>query len=243
MRRPYNTITKSASVVDASPRASEDIPASVPKPPISPVKAVAEAAAAASTGPDTHRKEMKKASVPKSHGRRSSRQEKRREKSGIPEFDDDLSDTNGDDDWDFIEADGEGGGSGDLACLLWVPSIDTSLQSFTRVQRRAARVLVGRQGYLAHPTVPALPAHQRFAAGAPVLCLFVATPRSVSVGNPGSSCGASTNGDARIGSGVEVIETILLSRVQADENEKLHHKNNRLERGAPSECGAVRPWL
>ena len=113
---PVDTNIKSASVTDATPRASEDIPATTVKPPPSPVKAAAEAAAAASTGPDIHHKELKKASAPKQHGQRSSRQRNRREKSGIPELDGDIADTNDEDDvrtphdeddWDFIEADGE----------------------------------------------------------------------------------------------------------------------------------------
>jgi hypothetical protein len=109
---------KPASVADATPRASEDLPAPSSKRPISPVKAVAKAAAAASTGPDIHHKDLKKAPAPKSHAQRPSRQRNRREKSGIPELDGDLPDTNDEDDvrtahdepeddWDFIEADGE----------------------------------------------------------------------------------------------------------------------------------------
>ena len=115
---PVDTTMKPASVADATPRASEDLPAASSKPPSSPVKAVAEAAAAASQGPDIHHKDLKKAPAPKSHGQRPSRQRNRREKSGIPELDGDLPDTNDEDDvrtahdepeddWDFIEADGE----------------------------------------------------------------------------------------------------------------------------------------
>jgi serum/glucocorticoid-regulated kinase 2 len=113
---PVDTTAKPASVADATPRASEDAPAPAVRP-ISPVKAVAEAAAAASTGPDIHHKELKKAPVPKPHGQRPNRQRTRREKSGVPALDRDLSDANDeddvrterdeDDDWDFIEADGE----------------------------------------------------------------------------------------------------------------------------------------
>lgn len=118
---PVDTTMKPVLVADATPRASEDLPAPPSTPPISPVNAVAEAAAAAaaaSTGPDIHHKELKKAPAPKSHGQRPSRQRNRREKSGILEFDGNLPDTNDEDDvrtahdepeddWDFIEADGE----------------------------------------------------------------------------------------------------------------------------------------
>ena len=119
---PVDTTMKPVSVADATPRASEDLPASPSKPPISPVRAAvaeaAAAAAAASTGRGIHHKELKKAPAPKSHGQRPSRHRNRREKSGIPEFDGDLPDTNDEDDvrtahdepeddWDFIEADGE----------------------------------------------------------------------------------------------------------------------------------------
>jgi hypothetical protein len=106
---PVDTTLKPTSVADATPRASEDIPAPGPAPkrPTSPLRAVAKAAAAASTGPDIHHKESKKSSVPKSHAQRPSRQRNRREKYGIPELDADLVDTDDEDDWDFIEADGE----------------------------------------------------------------------------------------------------------------------------------------
>ena len=56
-------------------------------------------------------------STAKSHGQRPSRQRNRREKSGVPALDQDFSDANEEDDvrtereeddeWDFIEADGE----------------------------------------------------------------------------------------------------------------------------------------
>jgi hypothetical protein len=115
---PVDTNLKPVSVADATPRASEEIIPPTSRPPTSPVKAVAEAAAAASMGPDIHHKEHKKASAPKPHGQRSNRQRNRREKSGVPALDRDLSDANDEDevrterdeedeDWDFIEADGE----------------------------------------------------------------------------------------------------------------------------------------
>ncbi|KAH9988915.1 hypothetical protein BJV77DRAFT_1061334 [Russula vinacea] len=112
---PVDTTMKPALVTDATPRASEDIPVPASKPPISPVKAAAQAAAAASSGPDIHHKELKKASGHKQHGQRSSRHRNRREKSGIPELDGDTNDEDdvrmthdeGDDDWDMVEAVGE----------------------------------------------------------------------------------------------------------------------------------------
>ena len=113
---PVDTTARPASFIDATPRASEDSPAPAPTVPISPIKAVAHAAAVASQGPDVHHKESKKASASKSHGQRSSRQRNRREKSGVPALDRDLSDVNDEDDvrterdeddWDFIEAAGE----------------------------------------------------------------------------------------------------------------------------------------
>ena len=112
-----DTSAKPATFADATPRASEDSPGPAPTVPISPLKAVAHAAAAASTGPDIHHKETKKVPAPKTHAQRPSRQRNRREKSGVPALDRDLSDANeeddvrterdDDDDWDFIEADGE----------------------------------------------------------------------------------------------------------------------------------------
>jgi len=111
---PVDTSAKPATFTDATPRASEDASGPAPR---SPIKAVADAAAAASTGPDIHHKESKKVSGSKTHGQRPSRQRNRREKSGVPALDRDLSDANDEDDvrtereeddeWDFIEADGE----------------------------------------------------------------------------------------------------------------------------------------
>jgi hypothetical protein len=110
---------KPASVADATPHVSEDLPSPISKPPSSPVKAVAKAAAAAaaaaSTGPGIHHKDLKKAPAPKSHAQQPSRQRNHREKSGIPELDGDTNDEDDvrtahdepEDDWDFIEADGE----------------------------------------------------------------------------------------------------------------------------------------
>jgi hypothetical protein len=89
---PVDTNLKPVSVADATPRASEEIIPPTSRPPTSPVKAVAEAAAAASMGPDIHHKEHKKASAPKPHGQRSNRQRNRREKSGVPALDRSLSD-------------------------------------------------------------------------------------------------------------------------------------------------------
>ena len=113
---PVNTSAKSATFADATPRTSEDSPGPAPTVPISPLKAVAHAAAAASTSPKIHHKETKKVPVPKTHAQRPSRQRNRREKSGVPALDRDLSDANeeeddvrterdDDDDWNFIEAD------------------------------------------------------------------------------------------------------------------------------------------
>jgi hypothetical protein len=70
----------------------------------------------ASTGPDIHHKEQKKPSAPKSRGQGPKRN--RREKSGVPALDRDLSNGNDDDevrtergeedeDWDFLQAGGE----------------------------------------------------------------------------------------------------------------------------------------
>jgi hypothetical protein len=57
---------------------------------------------------------------------------------------------------------------------------------------------------------------------------------TVSVGSPGSSSGGSTNGDSRGASDDDVIETVRLPNVHADESEKQHYKNNnkKLKRGA-----------
>jgi len=114
---PVDTNLKPASIADTTPRASEETTAPISRPPTTSVKAVAAAAAAASTGPDIHHKEQKRASAPKPHGPRPNLN--RREKSGIHALDPDLSDANSEDevrtecdeedeeDWDFIEADGE----------------------------------------------------------------------------------------------------------------------------------------
>jgi hypothetical protein len=56
---------------------------------------------------------------------------------------------------------------------------------------------------------------------------------AVSVGSPGSSSDASADGDVRAASDADVIETVRLSQVHVDENEKHHYKNNKkLKRGA-----------
>jgi len=56
---------------------------------------------------------------------------------------------------------------------------------------------------------------------------------TVSVGSPGSSSGGSTNGDARVASDADVVETVRVPHGHTDENEKHHHKNNKkLKRGA-----------
>ena len=117
---PVDTTLNTASFTDATPRASEETTAPISRPPTTPVKAVAEAAAAASTGRDIHHKELKKVPASKSQGQRSNRQRTRREKSGVPALDRDLSDANDEDEvrterdeedegWDFIEADDRGG--------------------------------------------------------------------------------------------------------------------------------------
>ena len=92
---PVDTNLKPASVADATPRASEETTAPISRPPTTPIKAVADAAAAASTGPGIHHKEQKKAPAPKPHGQRQKRN--RREKSGVPALDRDLSDANDED--------------------------------------------------------------------------------------------------------------------------------------------------
>ena len=102
--------------LDVTRRGIEGNPTLASEPPISAVKAIkGAAAAAASTSPDIHHKKSKRASVPTPYGQRSSRQRKHREKSGIPELDgdtnygDDVRTTHneGEDDWDIMEADGE----------------------------------------------------------------------------------------------------------------------------------------
>ncbi|KAI0066631.1 hypothetical protein BV25DRAFT_1412135 [Artomyces pyxidatus] len=106
---------KPSVITDVTPRPSEDLPS--PQTPKSPGKTVAAtataaAAATAAAGTDVRVKE-KKAPPPK----RPARNRNRREKSGVPALDRDFSDTEDggmvterddeDDDWDFIEADGE----------------------------------------------------------------------------------------------------------------------------------------
>jgi hypothetical protein len=303
---PVDTTLKPTSVADATPRASEDIPAPAPapKPPTSPVKAVAKAAAAASSGPDIHRKESKKASVPKSHAQRPSRQRNRREKSGIPELDADLVDTNdeddvrtahdaGEDDWDFIEADGEESygvrgpslfargvvdryklavfrkgstpsrtGTSEAAGLSPVLNGPSSPSPTAKVRRGRTAALPFRRnpkGFLRAKSPPSTSSRSSKSPGklltmssdhrTSATTSTVSSPQSVrntlgrpslkskestvSVGSPGSSSGASTNGDPR-GASDDVIETVRVPNVHADESEKQHHKNNnkKLKRGA-----------
>jgi len=117
---PIDTTINPASVADVTPRASGGTTTSVFRARMIPVKAVAGPAADASTGPDIHHKEPKGVPASEWQGRRSNRQRTRREKSGIPALDRDLSDANDEDEvrtvrneenegWDLIEADGGGG--------------------------------------------------------------------------------------------------------------------------------------
>jgi len=117
---PIDTTLNPASVAGVTPRASEGTTTPVSRARMIPVKTVADAAAAASIGPDIHHKVPKKVPASKSQGQRSNRQRTRREKSGIPALDRDVSDANDEDEvrmlpneenegWDFIEADGGGG--------------------------------------------------------------------------------------------------------------------------------------
>jgi len=297
---PVDTTIKPVSVADATPRASEDIPIPASKPPTSPVKAVAKAAAAASTGPGIHHKELKKASVPKSHGQRSSRQRNRREKSGIPEFDGDTNDEDdvrtahdeGEDDWDFIEADGEESygvrapslfsrgvvdryklsvfrkgstpsrtGTGESAGLSPTLNGPSSPSPTAKVRRGRTGALPFRRtpkSFLRAKSPPSTSSRSSKSPGklltmsdhrTSATTSTVSSPQSVrnmlgqpslkskvstvSVESPGSSSGASTNGDARVASDADVIETVRVPHVHADENEKHHHKNNKkLKRGA-----------
>ncbi|KAI0275351.1 hypothetical protein BC834DRAFT_852429 [Gloeopeniophorella convolvens] len=288
---PVDTSVKPpAPVADATPRASEDIP--TPMTPPSPIKAAAEAAAAASNGPDIHRKEAKKVPAPKTHAQRPSRQRNRREKSGVPALDRDLSDANDDDvrmerdeedeDWDFIEADGEdrNGARGTSLFARGVvdryklavfrkgstPNRSTSgISDSTRLSTAttltngggsptpAQKERRGRTGALPFRRTPKTflraksppSARSSQSAGKSLISASESTtlssassPRTlphpslkskestVSVGSPGSSSDASTNGDARLDP--DVIETVRAPPV--DEHEK--QKNKKLKRGA-----------
>ena len=294
---PVDTTMKPASVADATPRASEDLPAHSSKPPISPVKAVAKAAAAASTGPDIHSKELKKAPAPKSHGQRSSRQRNRREKSGIPELDGDLPDTNDEDDvrtahdepeddWDFIEADGEESygvrgpslfargvvdryklavfrkgttpnrGTSEAAGLSNGPS---SPSPTTKVRRGRTAALLSRRSQKNFLRTKSPPSTSSRSSKSPGKLLTisdhrtsattstVSSPQSmrtmgqpslkskestVSEDSPGSSSGGSINGDARVASDVDVVETVRIPHGHADGSEKQYKNNKKLKRGA-----------
>ena len=283
---------------DVTGRSIEDIPALASEPPISAIKAIAEAAAAAaSTSPDIRHKESKRASVPKPHGQRSSRQRNRRGKSGIPQLDDDLPNTNNDNDmrtydegeegWDFIEADGEES-YGVRGPSLFARGVvdryrlavfrrgstpnrtgtgETTGQSGPNSPSPTAKVRPRRTGALPfrRPSKNFLrakppPSTSLWSSKSPGKLLTMSDHRTsasmstvsslesvrntlgqpslkskestVSVGSPGSSSGASTNGDARATSDVDVIETVRLSNVYADEDAKHHHTNNKLKRGA-----------
>jgi len=306
---PVDTTVQFTTLVDATPRASEDVPAPTSKPPISPVKAVAEAAAKASTGPDSHHKEPKKAPPPKPHGQRPVRQRTRREKSGVPALDRDLSDANDEDDarterdeeddeWDFIEADGEdrnGTGTGTRGTSLfargvvdryklavfrkgstpnrttstWTTSESTGLSSgFNSPSSPSppAKERRGRTGALQFRRTPKTflrakspPSSARSSKSPGKLLMIgdrpasstvstVSSPQSarttlgqpslkskestVSVGSPGSSSDASTSGDARAASDADVVETVRVPHVAADEQEKHHKNNKKLKRGA-----------
>jgi serum/glucocorticoid-regulated kinase 2 len=304
---PVDTTAKPASFTDATPRASEDAPAPAPTVPVSPVKAVAHAAAAAaaaSTGPDIHHKELKKASAAKSHGQRSNRQRNRREKSGVPALDRDLSDANeeddvrterddDDDDWDFIEADGEDRNGARGTSLFARGVVDryrlavfrkgsTPNRTTATINDAAARLSAVVTNGSSSPNSPttkdrrgrtaALPSFRRKtflraksppststrssgqSAGKSFTTMSersvsatvstVSSPQSarttlgqpslkskesvVSVGSPGSSSGASTNGEGRPASDADIVETVRAPH--AEEHEK--YKNKKLKRGA-----------
>ncbi|KAI9429615.1 hypothetical protein BJY52DRAFT_1352429 [Lactarius psammicola] len=280
---PVDTSAKPASFTDATPRASEDAP-------------VAEAAAAASTGPDIHHKEPKKAPAPKPHGQLSSRQRNRREKSGVPALDRDLSDANeeddvrterdDDDEWDFIEADGEerNGARGtslfargvvdryrlavfrkgstpnrttpsDAAARLSATTNGSGSPSPTTKDRRGrtGALPFGRKTFLRAKSPPSTSTRSSRSAGksftmsersASATISTISSPQSarttlaqpslkskesaVSVGSPGSSSGASTNGEGRAASDPDIVETVRAPH--AEEHEK--HKNKKLKRGA-----------
>ncbi|KAH8987732.1 kinase-like protein [Lactarius hatsudake] len=297
---PVDTSAKPASFTDATPRASEDAPGPVPSVPISPLKAVASAAAAASTGPDIHHKEPKKAPVSKPHGQRSSRQQRsRREKSGVPALDRDLSDANeeedvrterdDDDEWDFIEADGEerNGARGtslfargvvdryrlavfrkgstpnrttpsDAARLSAAATTNGSSSPSPTAKDRRGRtgaLPFGRKTFLRAKSPPSTSTRSSRSAGksftttsersVSATVSTVSSPQSarttlaqpslrskesaVSVGSPGSSSGASTNGEGRAASDPDIVETVRAP--QAEEHD-LKHKNKKLKRGA-----------
>ncbi|KAI9434268.1 hypothetical protein BJY52DRAFT_1231244 [Lactarius psammicola] len=247
--------------------------------------AVAEAAAAASTGPDIHHKEPKKATAPKPHGQRSSRQRNRREKSGVPALDRDLSDANeeedvrterdDDDEWDFIEADGEerNGTSlfargvvdryrlavfrkgstpnrttpSDAAARLSATTNGSGSPSPTTKDRRGrtGALPFGRKTFLRAKSPPSTSTRSSRSAGksftmsersasATSARTTLAQPSlkskesAVSVGSPGSSSGASTNGEGRAASDPDIVETVR--GPHAEEHEK--HKNKKLKRGA-----------
>ncbi|KAH8993953.1 hypothetical protein EDB92DRAFT_1978112 [Lactarius akahatsu] len=297
---PVDTSAKPASFTDATPRASEDAPGPAPSVPISPLKAVASAAAAASTGPDIHHKEPKKAPVSKPHGQRSSRQQRsRREKSGVPALDRDLSDANeeddvrterdDDDEWDFIEADGEerNGARGtslfargvvdryrlavfrkgstpnrttpsDAARLSAAATTNGSSSPSPTAKDRRGRtgaLPFGRKTFLRAKSPPSTSTRSSRSAGksftttsersVSATVSTVSSPQSarttlaqpslrskesaVSVGSPGSSSGASTNGEGRAASDPDIVETVRAP--QAEEHDS-KHKNKKLKRGA-----------
>ncbi|KAH9030296.1 hypothetical protein EDB84DRAFT_1439155 [Lactarius hengduanensis] len=270
---PVDTSAKPASFTDATPRASEDAPGPVPSVPISPLKAVASAAAAASTGPDIHRKEPKKAPVSKPHGQRSSRQQRsRREKSGVPALDRDLSDANeeedvrterdDDDEWDFIEADGEerNGARGtslfargvvdryrlavfrkgstpnrttpsDAARLSAAATTNGSSSPSPTAKERRGRtgaLPFGRKTFLRAKSPPST-STRVVAVGGQIVHDEESKESAVSVGSPGSSSGASTNGEGRAASDPDIVETV---RAPQAEEPDLKHKNKKLKRGA-----------
>ncbi|KAI9444542.1 hypothetical protein H4582DRAFT_2108450 [Lactarius indigo] len=243
-------VAKPPSFTDATPRASEDAPGPAPSVPISPLKAVAEAAAAASSGPDIHYKEPKKAPTSKPHGQRSSRQQRsRREKSGVPALDRDLSDANEEDDWDFIEADGSTPNRTtptDVARLSAATTNGTSSPSPTAKDRRGrtGALPFGRKTFLRAKSPPSTVDADRRGRRANQFTTTssrssarttLAQPSlkskesAVSVGSPGSSSGASTNGEGRAASDPDIVETVRAP--QAEEHDS-KHKNKKLKRGA-----------
>ena len=290
---PVDTSAKPASFTDATPRASEDAPTPAPTVPISPVKAVARAAAAASTGPDVHHKETKKVPAPKSHTQRPSRQRNRREKSGVPALDFDLSEDDvrterdEDDDWDFVEAVGEerNGQRGTSlfargvvdryrlavfrkgstpnrstttsdAARLSAATVASSSPSPTAKERRGrtGALPFRRKTFLRAKSPPSTSTRSSQSVGKSFTTMSersvsatvstISSPQSarttlgqpslkskesaVSVGSPGSSSGASTNGEGRPTSDADVVETVRAPH--AEEHEK--HKNKKLKRGA-----------
>jgi hypothetical protein len=123
-----------------------------------------------------------------------------------------------------------------LKTFLRTKVVSFHVNAVVKVTRRTGhdeRSLCERNGI---DLTVSLPQSARSTLGQPSLKLKKST---VSIGIPGSSSDASTNGDARATSDGDVFETVRVPHVHADE-EKHHENNKKLKRGAEKMLSLLR---